>query len=222
MAGRLPVWHVVAMAPDPAPTRSLPPPGPPPVPPAPAGRPSRPAGASKRNGRPAFGVLIAAAVGFAVVRSAGRFLLESWLGAAAGDLVSAVFFFALVLGWRAHQRSRARRAGGVEHTPDQLAKQLADSGLAEPSYEEVGSLMGASVFVLNQRPKVLEVQTEYELFGSTGHPLGKVRQIGQSKGKQTARVLTPFDQYFTHHFELDDAAGQVALRLTRPRTLFRS
>jgi uncharacterized protein YxjI len=214
------------MAPDPSTTSSLPPPGappgPPPGPPAARPAPAAPAGATKRNGRPAFGALVGAAIAFGLLRTVGRILLESWLGEAAGDLVAAVCFFALVLGWRAHQRAKARRAGGVEHTPEQLAKQLGDSGLAEPAYEEDGSLMGASVFVLNQRPKVLEVQTEYELFGSAGHPLGRVRQIAQSKGKQTARVLTPFDQYFTHHFEVDDADGQVALRLTRPRKWFRS
>jgi hypothetical protein len=192
------------------PLSSLPPPPAAPLPP------------SKRNGRPPLAGVIAAAVAFGLVRSVGRIALESWLGEAMGDLVSFALFLALVFGWRGHQKRKAREAGGREQTAEQLSRQLADSGVGAPAYEEDGTLMGASILVLNQRSKVLEVQTEYEVFGSDAGALGRIRQIGQSKGKQAARVLTAFDQYFTHHFEVESPDGEVLLRLTRPRKLFRS
>jgi uncharacterized protein YxjI len=69
---------------------------------------------------------------------------------------------------------------------------------------------------------VLEVETQYDVFGSDAQPLGSITQIGQSRGKQVARVLTAFDQYFTHHFEVRDTEGRPVLRVTRPAKLFRS
>ena len=80
----------------------------------------------------------------------------------------------------------------------------------------------AGVIVVNQRPKILEVNTEYELFGSGGARLGFVRQVGQSRGKQLARIFTLFDQFFTYRFVIDDVNGQTVARLVRPRKVFRT
>jgi hypothetical protein len=133
-----------------------------------------------------------------------------------GVVAVAVAALALVLLWRAHHRLRRARAG-ADFTPEEITRQIADSGLDPPAFEEDGSILGASVLVVNQRPKVLEVVTEYGVYGWSGARLGAVRQVGQSKAKQAARALTAFDQFFTHHLEIVDAAGDVVLRLVRPR-----
>lgn len=132
----------------------------------------------------------------------------------------AVAVLALIVVWRMVMRARVRARGGVEFTPELVARQVADSGLGGPAFDEDGTLLGASLLVVNQRPKVLEVNTEYEVFGSDGTQIGAIRQIGQSRTRRAARIFTPFDQYFTHHFELRDLEGRPVLRLTRPRKVF--
>jgi uncharacterized protein YxjI len=138
-----------------------------------------------------------------------------------GLVAVALAAIAVVLGWRLWQRRRASRRGG-EITPEVVAKQLQDSGLLPPAYAEDGTLLGASIVVMDQLPKVLEVETGYEIFGSDAQPLGRIRQIGQSRAKQIVRVIAAFDQFFTHHFEVRDLQDQDVLRVTRPAKLFLS
>ena len=194
-------------------TQPWPPPGvlPPPPPPGPR----------RKSARPAFGAVVGVAIAFRLGREIfGRVALSRWgmLGAAA--LV--VAFLAVAVLWRAGQRWRVRARGGVEFTTESVAEQVTASGLGPPAFEEDGTLLGASVLVANQRTKLVEVLTEYELFGVDGRRLGTVRQIGQSGAKKVARVFTGFDQFFTHHFDVVDAAGATVLRLTRPRKVFLS
>jgi uncharacterized protein YxjI len=200
------------LPPPPAPpvgTTASPPPMPTPNPPA------------KRRGRPAFGYLIAVTVGFRLFREVlERVALSQW--GILGGLAVAAAGIAFVVAWRAHQKRKAAKRGGVEHTPEIIAKQLEDSGLLPPAFAEDGTILGASILAVDQLPKILEVETQYEIFGSDAQPLGTITQIGQSRGKQVARVLTSFDQFFTHHFEIRDVAGQPVLRVTRPAKLFRS
>jgi uncharacterized protein YxjI len=166
-----------------------------------------------------FGTLVVAVV----VARVGREVLErvafSRFGILGIVLVGAAGI-ALVVLWRLAQRLRIRARDGTEFTPEIVARQIAESRVGPPAFEEDGTLLGASILAVNQHSKILEVQTAYGVFGSTGLPLGSVRQIGQSRGKQVARLLTGFDQYFTHHFDVLDIDGRVVLRLTRPRKVF--
>ena len=192
-----------------------------PPPPAPMPTSSPPTEGAKRRGRPAFGAVI----GFAVVLRGGREVIDRFAFSRYGFLgliVAGAIAVGLLALWRADQRRRARKRGGVEFTPEMVRQQLVDSGVGPPAFAEDGTLLGASIFAVNQRPKVLEVFTEYEIFGSDAQGLGAIRQIGQSRGKQIARIFTTLDQYFTHHFEVLDTAGQPVLRLTRPRKVFLS
>ncbi len=127
---------------------------------------------------------------------------------------------AVLITWRIVSR---RRAGpGEEYSTDQVRRQIADSGLPGPAFPEDGTLTGASVLAVNQKPKLLEVITEYLVFDSGGEPLGSVRQIAQGRFRRLMRILTAFDQFFTHHLEVYDRDGQVRLRVTRPRKIFKS
>ncbi len=177
-------------------------------------------GRGRDRGRPRFILIILASVAWGLSREGLQLLSQDRLGVL-GPLLVAGAGLALILGWRWDQRRRAAKRGG-EYTPEIVAKQLQDSGLLPPAYPEDGTIPGASILVLNQRPKILEVETQYEVFGSHAQPLGHLTQIAQSGGKQVARVLTAFDQYFTHHFELIANDGTVLLRMTRPRKIFTS
>lgn len=174
-----------------------------------------------RRGRPAFALVVAAAGGMRIAREVLQRLALSRYGLI-GLIAVGAAGLALMLVWRADQRRRIRRRGGAEFTPEVVARQIADSAVGAPAFPEDGTLLGASILVVNQRAKLLEVNTEYEVFGTGGATVGSIRQIGQSSIKRVVRVLTVLDQYFTHHFEILSADGQVLLRLTRPRKVFRS
>jgi uncharacterized protein YxjI len=191
--------------------------------PAPTPWPAPPAGPRRgregRRGRPAFGVVVVVAV---VVRF-GREIVErvAWSRyGGVGVLAVAVAVVALMVGWRLVVRARARAQGGVEFTPEVVLRQIADSGLGGPAFPEDGTLLGSSILVVNQRPKVLEARTEYQVFGSDGARIGGIDQIGQSRAKLAARLFTGLDQFFTHHFEMRDRDGRPVLRVTRPRKVF--
>lgn len=190
-----------------------------PPPPAPIPSPTRPANGPK--GRPKFGYVIAAVIGLRGFREVIERLAWSRWGIL-GALSVTFAAVAVVLLWRVDQRRRAKKRGGKELTPEVVRQQLEHSGLLPPAFPEDGTIDGASILVLDQLPKVLEVETAYEVFGSDAEPLGHVKQIGQSRAKQVVRVLTFLDQYFTHHYEMEDRDGNDFLRLTRPAKLFLS
>lgn len=175
----------------------------------------------RRTKRPAFSLLVI----FTVLARAGRGsvdrLAESRVGFA-GLVAVGALGLVVVLTWQMDQRRRMRARGGDEFTSQSVVQQIADSGLDPPAFAEDGTLLGASVLVVNQKSKVLEVNTAYEVFGWDGERLGGVRQIGQSRGKQFVRIFTAFDQFFTHEFEIFDTFGAVVLRLCRPRKVFRT
>lgn len=181
------------------------------------------AGASprrKKPRRPALGLIVVASIAYRF----GRGMLVEVAPArwqVPVGLVLTVAFFALVIGWRLHARARTKRQG-TEHSPDAILRELANSGVGGPAFPEDGTLLGASVIVMNQHTKVLEINTGYELYGSGGQRLGEVRQVRQSGFKKVFRFIGPFDQYFTHHFDVLDNAGTVILSVTRPAKVFKS
>jgi uncharacterized protein YxjI len=175
-------------------------------------------GRGGRKGRPAFGLLVGMAIVFRIGRSLADDVARAQFGWG-GVAAVAVLGIALVVGWRMWHRRRSRAAGG-EFTAEAVIAQIEASELGPPAFPEDGTLLGASVLVINQHAKILEVHTDYDIFGSAGQQLGTVRQIGQSRTKAVARILTVFDQFFTHHFDVLDAHGQPVIRLTRPRKVF--
>lgn len=190
---------------------ALPRPAHPPMHPPPGG-----GGRSRAPRRPPFGIVVGAAIAFRLLRqTAGQ------LGGAPAVIGLAVAVWGAMLGWRWWQRAKVARQG-TEHTASDIREQLVRGGGVAPAFVEDGSLLGASVLVVNQRSKLLEVNTQYDIFGGEGQLLGHIGQIGQTRAKQVARVLTSFDQFFTHHFDVTDAAGRTVLRITRPRKWFRT
>lgn len=83
-------------------------------------------------------------------------------------------------------------------------------------------LLDRRVVVVNQKVKLIEVNTEFALYDEQGAQVGAVRQVGQSKAKKVIRFLGDLDQYFTHKYQVVDASGAVILGLTRPAKFVKS
>jgi hypothetical protein len=175
---------------------------------------------NKRRGRPTYVWIALGALGLRLGRELFGRVAVAQLGGF-GVLLAFIAGPVVLLTWRARNRRRIAAQGGIDLTPAAIAEQLEASGIA-PAFEGDGTLLGASVVVVNQRAKVLEVNTEYELFGADGASLGTVQQVGQSRGKRAARLLTPFDQFFTHRFVVSDGDRVPLLGVVRPAKLFKS
>lgn len=172
---------------------------------------------AKRRRRPAFVVLAVAALGL----RAGREVLERaafGIGGVAGVVTMFVLVAAAITAWRLVVRSRARRRG-VELTPERVRAHVQQSGFT-PAFDEDGTLLGASILVVSQVPKVVEVVTEHEVYGGDARRIATVQQVHQSTWKRFFRLVTPYDQFFTHRFDVLDSEGRRVLHVLRPRKLF--
>lgn len=98
-----------------------------------------------------------------------------------------------------------------------MIAQIHQAGFDGPAFPEDGTLLGSSLLVVNQLPKVIEVITAYEVYDGRGQRLGSVRQVGQSRVKRTVRLVLPIDQLLTHRFDITDVEGGLVLHLLRPR-----
>ena len=112
---------------------------------------------------------------------------------------------------------------GKAGDPARIAQQVQQkAGITQPVTGGGGTLLTEPILVVNQKAKILEVVTEFGVFDQHGQRLGSVRQIGQSALKKAMRVLTSYDQFLTHRYEIVDANGAQLLTLTRPRKVFKS
>lgn len=108
----------------------------------------------------------------------------------------------------------------VQKHQEQSARRGVPAG--PPGFMSDGSIFSEPIVVVNQKMKLIEVNTEFALFNADGRQIGAVRQVGQSKLKKVLRFVGDIDQYLTHKFQVVDAAGQVQLAVTRPAKFFKS
>jgi uncharacterized protein YxjI len=85
-----------------------------------------------------------------------------------------------------------------------------------------GHLLTEPVLVVNQKAKVIEVNSEYAIYDQHAQQIGAVRQVGQSTAKKVVRVLANVDQFLTHKLQVVDLQGNVVLALTRPAKFVKS
>ena len=85
-----------------------------------------------------------------------------------------------------------------------------------------GTLLTASVLVINQRDKLVEVSNDYDIYDGDGGRLGRVVQVGQSGVAKLVRLLGSNDQFKTVRLEVHDVDGRPVLLLTRPAKVVRS
>lgn len=85
-----------------------------------------------------------------------------------------------------------------------------------------GPIYGEPILVVRQKSKLIELEAEYTIYDASGRRIGAVRQVGQSIFKKALRLLTSFDQFLTHRFEVTDLSGAALMSLKRPRKIFKS
>ena len=134
--------------------------------------------------------------------------------------------------WSEHVSDHGRQSvdpltdrGTVPTTPENAEKiQNQVAGKAGVSSGAVGggTLFSEPVLVVNQKAKLIEVNTEYAVYDQNGTQLGAIRQVGQSKLKKVARFVSNVDQFMTHSLQLIDTQGTVQLTVTRPAKFVKS
>jgi uncharacterized protein YxjI len=134
--------------------------------------------------------------------------------------------------WTEHVSSHGKQAvdppGGVSHVPtvnraqEKIAGDVTRAGLAGAAAPGGGTLFTEPILVVNQKAKLIEVNSEYAVFDQNGTQIGAVRQVGQSAAKKVLRFVSNVDQYLTHKFQVVDMQGNVLLALTRPAKLIKS
>ena len=85
-----------------------------------------------------------------------------------------------------------------------------------------GSVLDQQVLVVNQKVKLIEVNSEFAVYDADGTQIAAIRQVGQSALKKVARFLGSWDQFFTHKLQLVDMTGAVLLTVTRPAKFMKS
>ena len=76
------------------------------------------------------------------------------------------------------------------------------------------------VLVVHQKPKLVEINAEYEVFDQHGHKIGAVREVGQSFLRSAALVRARPNR--KRRLQIVDLSGDVLLVLTRPANILKS
>ena len=108
----------------------------------------------------------------------------------------------------------------VQKHANQVDKRGAPSAPGVANYS--GGLLEQPLLVINQKWKLIEVNSEFAIMDGNGVQVGAVRQVGQNWFKKVIRFLGDIDQYFTHKFQIVDSSGQPVLLITRPAKFFKS
>lgn len=110
----------------------------------------------------------------------------------------------------------------VTRASEKIVRDVARTGVAAAAPAGGGTLFTEPVLVVNQKAKLVEVNSEYAIFDQEGRQIGAVRQVGQSAAKKALRMLSNTAQFMTHKLQVVDAYGQVVLALTRPAKVLKS
>ncbi|HIV58121.1 MAG TPA: DUF2510 domain-containing protein [Candidatus Stackebrandtia faecavium] len=104
------------------------------------------------------------------------------------------------------------------HSPEKIQKQV--GGVT--SGAGGGTIFTEPVLVVNQKAKLVEVNTEYGVYSQQGNQIGTIVQVEQSALAKVVRFLGEYDQYMKHVLEIRDAHGQPMLKVTRPAKFLKS
>ena len=108
------------------------------------------------------------------------------------------------------------------HTAEKVQKQVQRQAGIASTGPGGGTLFTEPVLVVNQKRKLIELNTEFAVYDQQGAQIGAVRQVGQSTAKKAVRFLANVDQFLTHKFQIVDVQGNVLMALTRPAKLVKS
>jgi uncharacterized protein YxjI len=134
--------------------------------------------------------------------------------------------------WTEHVSSHGRAGvdppGGshiptVNRAPEKVQHDVQRAGQAGvAAFQGGGSLWSEPILVVNQKAKLIEINNEYAIYDQNARQIAAVREVGQSGLKKAARLLTSYDQFFTHKLQVVDMSGTPQLTLTRPAKVFKS
>jgi uncharacterized protein YxjI len=116
---------------------------------------------------------------------------------------------------------------GKETDPSKIVEQVSSTGnrgagVQNAAFDGGGSLFTEPILVVNQKVKVIELTNQYGVFNAQGQQVAYVSEVGQSAAKKAIRLLTSYDQYFTHRYVISDPSGTPLLQLTRPAKVVKS
>ncbi len=112
-------------------------------------------------------------------------------------------------------------------SPETIQRQVRSGGFSganihNAAFEGSGSVFAEPILVVNQKAKLIEINSQYAVYDQNGNQIAVVNQIGQSTAKKIVRLVANIDQFLTHKLEIRDMAGRVLLRLTRPAKIVKS
>ncbi len=110
----------------------------------------------------------------------------------------------------------------THHTADRVQQQVQQHAGAQPAGQGGGTLFTEPILVVNQKRKLVELNTEFAVYDQHGTQIGAVRQVGQSSTKKALRLLANVDQFLTHKVQIVDMQGNVIVALTRPAKFIKS
>ncbi len=105
---------------------------------------------------------------------------------------------------------------------DPRVAQQAQQTVGAPHQQGGGTLFTEPVLVVNQKAKIIEVTNQYSVYNQHGQQIASVNEVGQSTLRKAFRLLSNYDQYLTHRFEIRDGAGTPLLNVVRPAKLMKS
>lgn len=116
---------------------------------------------------------------------------------------------------------------GNEGKAETIEKQLRETGhkgvgLTGRAAGGAGTIFSEPILVVNQKAKIIELNNQYSVFDQDGQQIAQVNQVGQSKAKKVARLVSSLDQFMTHQLQVSDANGHAVLNITRPRKVLKS
>jgi uncharacterized protein YxjI len=118
-------------------------------------------------------------------------------------------------------------AGGT-HVPvgdqsaDKVQRQVVEQAGLGGGPRGGGTIFTEPILVVNQKVKIIEVNTEFAVYDQNGNQIAAVRQVGQSTMKKVLRFVGDVDQFLTHKLQIVDLAGNVQLAITRPAKIMKS
>jgi uncharacterized protein YxjI len=110
----------------------------------------------------------------------------------------------------------------TQYDPSRVQRQVQQQAGLGHATGGSGHILDEPILVVNQKTKLIELTNEYAVFDQGGDQIGSVVEVGQSGLKKAVRLLSSYDQFFTHRLEVRDNSGQVLLQLTRPAKVFKS
>lgn len=109
------------------------------------------------------------------------------------------------------------------HDPARVQQQVARATQGRAGVRAGGgTLFTEPVLVVNQRAKLIEMSNEFGVFDQNGTRIGGVVEVGQSTVRKVVRLLSNYDQFLSHRFEVRDANHSTVLKVTRPAKVFKS